>query len=277
MKILIAGAGGQLGRSLQVVLKGHELIALPHAALEISDLAAVHAAVAAHAPNLVINAAAYNQVDAAEADPTAAYRGNAVGPRNLALATAARGLPVVHVSTDYVFDGSAVRPYHEYDRPNPRSVYGASKLAGEEAVRSLNPRHYVVRTAWVYHEIGANFANTMRAQAQRPFVRVVSDQYGCPTYAPHLAAGIAKLIESNAFGTYHMAGQGGTSWFELTRNLYAALDIATEIQPVATTEFPRPAPRPRYAVLTTVQEPTILLPPWQDGVAAFAAAVRALA
>ncbi len=275
MKILIAGAAGQLGRSLQAVLRAHEIVASDRAALDITQLTQVRAALDRQRPDLVINAAAFNQVDAAESDPPAAYRGNALAPRNLAVATAARGIPVVHVSTDYVFDGTAALPYHEFDRPNPRCVYGASKLAGEEAVRALNRRHYVVRTAWVYHEVGANFPNTMRAQAQRPFVRVVSDQYGSPTYAPHLAGAIGKLIETEAFGTYHLAGAGGTSWFELTRSVYDALGIKTAVHPVATSEFPRPAPRPRYAVLTTVQDPTILLPPWQEGVAAFAAAVRA--
>lgn len=275
MKILITGAAGQLGRSLQAVLRGHDVVALERAALDITQLASVRAVLDAQRPDVVINAAAFNQVDGAESDPTAAYRGNALAPRNLAVATAAHGIAIVHVSTDYVFDGNAALPYHEFDRPNPRCVYGASKLAGEEAVRALNQRHYVVRTAWVYHEVGANFPNTMRAQAQRPFVRVVSDQYGSPTYAPHLAAAIGRLIESDAYGTYHLAGAGGTSWFELTRSVYQALGITTAVQPVATSEFPRPAARPRYAVLTTVQDPTILLPPWQEGVAAFAAAVRA--
>lgn len=275
MNILITGAGGQLGRSLQKVLAGHQVVALERTALDISVLPAVRAALAAKQLDLVINAAAFNQVDAAQSDPQSAYRGNSLAPRNLAIATAALGIPLVHVSTDYVFDGTGMLPYHEFDRPNPQSVYGASKLAGEEAVRSLNPRHYLVRTAWVYHEVGQNFPNTMRAQAQKPFVRVVSDQYGSPTYAPHLARAIAQLIETQAFGTYHLAGQGGTSWFELTRTLYAALGIQTTVQPVATSEFPRPAPRPRHAVLTTLQDPQILLPPWQEGVAEFAAALRA--
>ncbi len=274
MTILIVGAAGQLGRSLQQVFVGRQVVALERSALDITDLASVRAVIERHEPEIVINAAAYNQVDAAEADPTPAFRGNALAPRNLAVVTAAHGVPLVHVSSDYVFDGTATRPYQEYDRPSPRSVYGASKLAGEEAVRSVNPRHYVVRTAWVYHEIGANFPNTMRAQAQRPAVRVVSDQYGSPTYAPHLAEAIVKLIETGAFGTYHLAGGGGTSWFDLTRTLYTALNIATVVEPVATSEFPRPAPRPRYSVLTSIQEPRILLPSWQEGVAAYVAALR---
>ena len=156
----------------------------------------------------MINAAAYNRVDDAETDATDAYRGNALGPRNLALATAELGVALMHVSTDYVFDGNATRPYHEFDAPNPQSAYGRSKLAGEHAVRELNHRHYVVRTAWVYHEQGGNFPRTILSLATRPEVRVVDDQVGSPTYAPHLAAAIARLVETGAYGTYHFAGAG---------------------------------------------------------------------
>ena len=133
-----------------------------------------------------------------------------VGPRNLAVATAAQGLPLLHLSTDYVFDGTSRRPYHEYDRPSPLSIYGASKLAGEEAVRTHNPRHYIVRTAWLYHTVGRNFPKTMCGLAKNPEVCVVSDQFGSPTYAPHLAEAISHLIETEAYGTYHLAGQGGS-------------------------------------------------------------------
>jgi dTDP-4-dehydrorhamnose reductase len=269
MKVLLTGAGGQLGRSLQGELGGHALVALDHARLDITDLAAVRAAVRATRPDLVINAAAYNRVDDAEQDLDGAYRGNAVGPRNLALASAETGAIVLHVSSDYVFDGRGSRPYHEFDRPNPRSVYGASKLAGEEQVRALNPRHYVVRTAWVYHERGKNFPLTMIAAASRGEVRVVNDQTGSPTYAPHLAQAIGRLIESGAFGTYHLAGSGSTTWYELTRALYSRLAITTPIEPVTTDEFPRPAERPRYSVLTTLQDPRIVLPPWQEGLESF--------
>lgn len=271
MRILISGAGGQLGRSLKAPLAAHELTALGHQALEITDLEAVRAAVRTHRPELVINAAAYNRVDDAEGDVEGAYRGNALGPRNLALAAAEAGIPIVHVSSDYVFDGRGTRPYHEYDAPAPQTVYGRSKLAGEQAVRELNPHHYVVRTAWVYEEAGSNFPRTMLALAERPEVRVVDDQVGSPTYAPHLAAAIAELIGSGAFGTYHLAGSGQASWFELTRTLYRLRGIATRVVPVTTGEFPRPAPRPRYSVLGTLQEPRIVLPPWEEGLREFCA------
>jgi len=274
VKILLTGAAGQLGTALQGSLRAHEVVALGHGRLEITRLAAVREAIAAHRPTLVINAAAFNDVDGAETRPEEAYAGNALGPRNLAVATAAQGIPLLHVSTDYVFDGTGKRPYTEFDATNPRSAYGRSKLAGEEAVRALNHRHYVVRTAWLFSTVGRNFAKTMCALADRSEVRVVSDQYGSPTYVPHLADGLARLAETEAYGTYHLAGKGGTSWFELTCTLYRRLNIATPVHPVSTAEFPRPAERPRYAVLTTVQDPSILLPPWEEGVAAFADAVR---
>ena len=275
MKVLLTGAGGQLGTALRQRWDAADVVALSHAELDITDLAAVRSSVARARADVVVNAAAYNQVDGAEQDPEAAFRGNALGPRNLAVATAETGAALLHVSTDYVFDGSARRPYHEFDATGPRSVYGRSKLAGEQAVRELNPRHFIVRTAWVYHEHGANFPKTMMRLAAQGAVRVVSDQFGSPTYAPHLAAAIDALLPTGAHGTYHCAGAGAASWFDLTRELFAALGLQATVTPVATAEFPRPAERPSYSVLTTLQEPRIVLPDWREGVAAFAAAVRA--
>jgi len=277
MRVLITGAGGQLGCALRTTLAQHELIALTRAELDVTYFGAVRDAVHAHRPDVVINAAAYTNVDGAETDPVGAYRLNAVAPRNLAITTFDRNIPLVHVSTDYVFDGLGQRPLHEYDAVNPQSVYGKSKLAGELAVAAHNPRHYLVRTAWLYHHEPAgakNFPKAMLAQSHRESVRVVSDQYGSPTYAPHLAAAIGQLVETGAYGVYHLAGNGGTSWFELTRRLYQLFGTKTEVMPCATSELPRPAPRPQYSVLTTIQDPAILLPPWEAGLAAFAGAMR---
>jgi dTDP-4-dehydrorhamnose reductase len=274
MKVLITGAGGQLGRALQATLACHEIVALTRSQLDIRKFDDVRETIATHHPDIVINAAAYTNVDGAETDEEGAYRLNALGPRNLALATADRNLPLLQVSTDYVFDGLSKRPYHEFDQPSPLSIYGMSKLAGEQAVVSLNPHHYIVRTAWLYHPWGRNFPGTMLTQSHRDEVRVVSDQYGSPTYAPHLAEAIAKVIETGAYGIYHFAGSGGASWFELTSKLYQLCEIKTRVQPVATSEFQRPAVRPQYSVLTTLQEPHIKLPPWEEGLAAFAKAMR---
>lgn len=269
MRILLTGARGQLGRAVQAQLISHEILATDLDELDITRLGAVRGALDARRPDLVINAAAYTNVDLAEEDVGSAYRINALGPRNLAIASGASDVPLLHVSTDYVFDGTLQRPYHEFDRPHPLSVYGASKLAGEEAVRQHNPHHYIVRTSWLYHVHGRNFPNTMRELAQRGEVRVVNDQFGSPTYAPHLAAAIGKLLETRAWGTYHLAGHGGTSWFELTRTLYSLLALSASVTPVSTAAFPRPAPRPKHAVLTTLQDPAITLPPWPEGLAAY--------
>jgi dTDP-4-dehydrorhamnose reductase len=221
-------------------------------------------------PDLVINAAAFNDVDGAESQITSAYAGNALGPQDLAAETAELRIPLVHVSTDYVFDGSANRPYDEHDLPNPISVYGASKLAGEIAVRELNPRHYIVRTAWLYWESGKGFVLSMCANASRPELRVASDQIGSPTYVPHLADAIARLIETGAYGTYHIAGSGGVSRLKLVSEAFSLLNISTPLRPVSYRVFPVRARRPVYSVLISVQEPRIALPPWQDGLAEFA-------
>ena len=277
MKVLITGAGGQLGCALQTELAGREVVALTRAELNITELEHVRAAVAAHRPTVVINCAAYTNVDAAESDEAGAFALNAEGPRNLAVATAECEIPLVQVSTDYVFDGTGNRPYLESDPTNPLSVYGRSKLAGEEAVASLNPRHYIARTAWLYHHepvSAKNFPKTMLSQSHRESVRVVNDQHGSPTYAPHLAEAIARLIETEAFGVYHLAGRGGTSWFELTRRLYQLFGVNAAIEPCTTEEFPRPATRPQYSVLATSRQPQILLPSWEEGLEQFAKAMQ---
>ena len=222
-------------------------------------------------PDIVINAAAFTQVDQAEANQDAAYRGNALGPRNLARATQEADIPLVHFSTDYVFDGRQSRPYHEFDRPNPLSVYGQSKLAGEEEVQKNNPRNFIIRTAWLYHIVGKNFPQTILRLANQEQVRVVNDQFGSPTFAPHLAQAVSRLIETESYGTYHLAGSGGTNWYDFTKALYQARGIRTAVVPITTAEYPLPAPRPAYAVLTSLQDPFITLPPWEEGVRDFAA------
>lgn len=269
MKVLVTGAGGQLGRALGPALRGHDVVAFEHAALDIADADAVTAAMRAHRPDVVVNAAAYNAVDRAESDRAAALRGNAEGPRVLARASREAGAAILHVSTDYVFDGEKGAPYHENDRPNPLSVYGQSKLAGEEAVRVANPRHFVVRTAWVYAHGGKNFPLTILDLAKKGPVRVVDDQRGSPTFAPHLAEAIARLLETEVFGTWHLAGSGEASWYELTTELFRLCGVNAAVTPVTTAEFPRPARRPRQASLVSIRQPPLALPPWREGLAAF--------
>ena len=274
MKILLTGASGQLGTAMQVALVGHDVILFTKEKLDIRDFGQVETVVKELNPECILNTAAYTNVDGAEENVQLAYAINALGPRNLAVAAASLDIPLMHISTDYVFDGQSAVPYHEFDRPNPLSVYGASKLAGEDAIRALHKRHFIVRTAWLYHVVGRNFPKTIAALANRSVVRVVDDQVGSPTYAPHLASALSRVLETKAYGTYHLAGRGQTTWFALTCELYRRLGIATPVEPVKTSEFPRPAPRPRFSALTTLQSPCIELPPWQAGIAEYAACLN---
>ncbi|UCH91116.1 MAG: dTDP-4-dehydrorhamnose reductase [Nitrospirota bacterium] len=270
-KLLITGAKGQLGQALQAQFIDYEVVAWDIQDLDICQLEHVRKAVNKIRPDIVMNAAAFTQVDQAETNQDGAYRGNALGPRNLALATKEMNIPLVHFSTDYVFDGRQSRPYHEFDRPNPLSVYGQSKLAGEEEVQKGNARHFIVRTAWLYHIVGKNFPQTILRLANQQQVRVVSDQFGSPTFAPHLAQAVSRLMETESYGKYHLAGSGETNWYDFTIALYQACGIRTAVVPITTADYPLPAPRPAYAVLTSLQDPFITLPPWEEGVRDFAA------
>jgi dTDP-4-dehydrorhamnose reductase len=256
---------------VQAAFLRHEVSAYTREMLDLSDPEAVHRALAFVRPDLVLNAAAYTDVDGAESYREAAYAGNALGPWNLASATADRRIPLLHLSSDYVFDGSSRRPYHELDTPSPLSVYGRSKLLGEEAVRACNPRHYIVRTAWLYGPMGRNFALTMRRLAERGDARVVCDQIGSPTYAPHLAAAMELLVATDAYGTYHLAGSGVASWYDLAGAIYRAMGADGRVHPIGSDAYPQQARRPRFSALTTVREPRLVLPPWQQGVEEFAA------
>jgi dTDP-4-dehydrorhamnose reductase len=272
VKVLLTGAGGQLGHAVLRIFARHEVAARTRAQLDVADAAAVEAALAEVRPDAVLNAAAYTAVDAAEDAAEAAYRANQTGPRVLAEATARRSVPLLHVSTDYIFDGEKGTPYVESDRTNPVSVYGASKLAGEEEVRRANPRHWIARTAWLYGPVGKNFATSVRAAAARePKLRVVDDQWGSPTYAPHLAAALERLLEGDAFGTHHLANGGVTSRFEFAAALLAALGSPTPLEPIPTSAWPTRARRPRNTALASERRPALALPDWRAGVRAFAA------
>jgi len=276
VRILLTGAGGQLGHAVRRVFTRHALLPRTRAQLDVAEPEAVEAALAELRPDLLLNAAAYTAVDRAEDEPEAAYRANRDGPRALAEATARRGIPLLHVSTDYVFDGEKGAPYLESDVTRPLSVYGASKLAGEEEVRRANPRHWIVRTAWLYGPVGANFALSIRAAALRePRLRVVDDQWGSPSYAPHLAAALERLVESDAFGTHHLANGGVASRFEFAAALLAALGSGTKLEPIPTSAWPTRARRPRNTALASERRTGIALPDWREGVRAFATAVSA--
>ncbi len=254
---LITGSYGQLGSDLQQVLAGHagdEVRAVDVDVLDITDAAAVDAAVADFGPDVLVNAAAYTAVDAAESDEDRAYAVNAAGPAVLAATLARRGGRLVHVSTDYVFAGDASRPYEVNDEPAPKTAYGRTKLAGERAVRELLPdASYVVRTAWVYGAQGKNIVKTMaRLERERETVNVVDDQRGSPTWSLHLAGALVELARSAAApGVYHCTGSGDTTWFGFAQAIFAELGAdPARVRPITTAEYPLPAPRPPYSVLS---------------------------
>ena len=278
MRILVTGAGGQLGADLVRLGTAHEVVGLTRAELDVTDPAAVEKAVVAAGAQVVLNAAAYTQVDAAEEDEAGAAAINAEGPATLARVCALHDAGLVHVSTDYVFDGTAGRPY-EVDAPTgPRSAYGRTKLAGERAVRELLPeRSWVVRTAWVYGESGPNFVRTMaRLEGVKDTLDVVDDQHGAPTWSRDLAAGLLALAErAPAPGVYHCTNSGETTWFGLARAVFEELGADPErVRPTTTDKFPRPAARPAYSVLSMSAWEQVGLPvprPWRDALhAAFA-------
>jgi dTDP-4-dehydrorhamnose reductase len=254
---LITGSRGQLGTDLQQVLARtphDEVLAIQHAVLDITDSAAVSAVLTEFQPDVIVNAAAYTAVDQAETDEELAYRVNATGPGVLAAAAGRTGARLVQVSTDYVFAGDADRPYEVTDRPDPRSAYGRTKLAGEIAVRELLPESsFVVRTAWVYGAAGANFVKTMaRLEKTNDTVSVVDDQRGSPTWSADLAAALVELARSDApAGIYHCTGGGDTTWHGFTQAIFAELGAdPARVLPTTSDQFLRPAPRPSYSVLS---------------------------
>lgn len=253
MKVLITGAGGQLGTDLvRVASARHEVTGLARDRLDVGDRDAVMAAVTSLSPDLIVHAGAWTAVDACESDPETAFRVNAFGCRNLAEASRLAGSHLVSVSTDYVFDGEKEGPYVEWDRPNPASVYGLSKLAGEEEVRSLLPEAAVVRTSWVCGAHGSNMVKTVlrAAGASDQPLRFVDDQKGHPTFTDDLASMLLFLGVSRRPGVFHVTNQGPVTWYQFARDVLAAAGMDPErVLPVSTAEFPRPARRPANSVL----------------------------
>jgi dTDP-4-dehydrorhamnose reductase len=282
MRVLVTGSGGMLGGDVLRAGEraGHELVALPHAELDITDAGAVGAALADIRPEAAINCAAWTDVDGAEAHAQQADSVNALGAGNLARAAAAAGLPLVHVSTDYVFDGrprldssGRPRPYLESDPTHPLSVYGQTKLAGEEEVLEASPRHTVARSSWLFGVDGPNFVETMlRLSSERESVQVVTDQVGCPSWTGHLAPALVGLIERGIAGLCHLAGAGAISWNGFAAEILRQAERNCRVEPATTEQMARPAPRPAYSALESEREDLLPLPPWQDGLAGYLAA-----
>ncbi len=271
--MLITGAGGMLGRDVARVaeLAHHEVVGLDRAALDVTDAATLADAFADQRPDAVVNCAAWTDVDGAESAPEEAARLNSDGARTVAAAAAAVGAAVVLPSTDYVFDGEADRPYVESDPTGPRSVYGRTKLAGEAETVAANPRHFVVRSSWLFGLGGRNFVDTMLSLADTGQVVVVRDQIGSPTYTGHLAEGLLRLAATTVYGVHHMSASGQCSWYDFARAIFAEAGADCQVLSTTTAELGRPAPRPAFSVLDTAWPDAIRLPDWGDGLRAYLA------
>jgi len=281
-KVLVTGAGGQLGRELveRGAARGSTMVGLTRAELDIADAAMVQRTLRALDVDLVVNAAAHTAVDLAEGEPDTAFAINAEGAGHLAVACAQRSLLLVHISTDYVFDGSKTAGYLEDDPVQPINVYGASKEAGERAVRAALPMHVILRTSWVYSSHGRNFVRTMlQLAAERDEMKVVADQYGCPTSAGDLAEAVFTIAEQlddrpDRHGTYHFAGGGHTTWYGFAQAVMElcrpAPSATPRLVPIPTRDFPRPARRPTHSILDCgrVARTFDIVPrPWREALA----------
>ncbi len=259
---------------------GHELLAIDLPELDITDPAAVGEYFERHRPHAVVNCAAWTDVDGAESHPVQAHAVNATGAGNLARAAASSDAALLHLSTDYVFDGHApldaegrARPYLESDPTGPASVYGQSKLAGEQEVLAASPRHTVVRSAWLFGVNGHNFVETMlRLAAEREAVQVVEDQVGCPTWTGHLAPALLGLLEREVRGLVHLAGSGAISWNGFAREIFRQAEVSCRVEPATTAQMARPAPRPAYSVLASERPEALPMPDWREGLAGYLAA-----
>ncbi len=251
MKILITGCKGQLGNELsrQLSVKGHEIILTDIHNLDITDQGKVFTFVDGNKPDVIINSAAHTNVDKCETDEYNAFRINAIGAQNLSVAAYRVNAKIVQISTDYVFDGTGNAPKREYDKINPVSVYGKSKELGEKLVRDNNPKHFIVRTAWLYGE-GNNFVRTMlRLAKENEEVSVVNDQFGSPTSTVDLARCILSLIVTESYGTYHGTCEGECSWYEFAKKIFELKGLNIKVNAISTEQLNRQAPRPKYSVL----------------------------
>ncbi len=274
MKVLVTGAGGMLGRDVVLAAgnAGHDVIGFGHIELDVTDEGAIARKFELERPDVVVNCAAWTDVDGAEEAEEAAMGVNGAAAGAVAAAAAEQGASVVYVSSDYVFDGAKGSPYVESDQPAPLSAYGRTKLAGEEATAAANRRHFLVRSSWLFGIGGSNFVETMlRLAAGQSEVLVVHDQVGTPTYTWHLAYGIARLIEGIEFGVHHMAAAGSCSWYEFAQEIFEQAKVECKVLSATTEMLARPAPRPAYSVLGTEREHAITLPSWQEGLAGYLA------
>jgi dTDP-4-dehydrorhamnose reductase len=282
VRLLVTGAAGMLGGDIARAGEraGHELVLMDRAALDIADREAVERALDKLAPDAVINCAAWTDVDGAESQREAAHAVNADGAGNAARVAAEASIALVHVSTDYVFDGKAPldeqgrpRAYVESDPTGPRTVYGHTKLEGERLVLAASPRHVVARSSWLFGLDGRNFVDTMlRLAGERESVQVVDDQVGCPTWTGHLAPALLGLLERDVRGLVHLAGAGHVSWNGFAKEVFRQAELDCRVEGATTAQMARPAPRPAWSAIESERDDTIPMPDWRDGLAGYLAA-----
>jgi dTDP-4-dehydrorhamnose reductase len=273
MRILVTGASGMLGHDVVRVAEDmrHQVIAVGHEDLDVTDPARVERTITRESPGAVINCAAWTNVDGAEESEQEASLANGQGAGFVADAASKVHAKVIYPSTDYVFNGEG-GPYGESDDPDPINAYGRTKLAGERATALVNRQSFIVRTSWLFGPHGGNFVETMLrlGQGGGPVV-VVHDQVGCPTYTGHLAVGLLRLVDSAAYGIHHMAGEGSCSWYEFAMEIFRQAEVVTRVMATTTDMMERPAPRPANSVLVSRRSTPIELPPWQRGLSDYLA------
>lgn len=270
MKICIIGHKGMLGQDMMIEAQkeNHEVIGVDIDEINITDKDSVETVLNSIKPDAVINCAAYTAVDLCEEKVDLAFSVNGDGPENIGLVANELDIPVVHISTDYVFNGKNKDPYTELSATSPESVYGKSKLSGEEKLIAATDKHYILRIAWLYGEHGNNFAKTISGLARdRDSLKVVNDQYGTPTWTVDVCRQIFKILKDGKYGIYHSTSEGSCSWFDFTKYIIDAYNISCEILPCTTEEFPRPAPRPAYSVLENCfakEQGINVMPHWKE-------------
>ena len=281
MVVLVAGANGQLGQAIRSIAKNHpktEFVFCASADLDITSSENCNSIFNKYKPNYCINAAAYTAVDKAESEPEKAKLINVVGAKNLAEACKENNVILLHISTDFVFDGTKKEPYNEFDLPNPTGMYGKTKLEGERAIQGVFDNYFIVRTSWVYSEFGNNFIKTMlRLASERDQISVVNDQIGTPTHALDLAEALLKIIQltdqnplKDNFGIYNYSNEGQCSWYDFAKKIFEIKNIKMDVKPIPTSQFPTPAQRPKFSVLDKTKIKTtfgIFIETWENALA----------
>lgn len=262
-KILVTGANGMLGKDLCPILEqnNYTVIKTNSQIMDITDFEKTNKVISDQKPDIIIHCAAYTNVDKAQEDFETAKQINLTGTENLAQICNTKDIPILYISTDYVFDGTKQTPYTPDDEPNPINNYGLTKYYGEQAVQRFCKKYYIIRTSWLYGIHGKNFVETMLSLAAKPELKVVNDQTGCPTWTVDLSNGIIKLLKNEIYGIFHICSSGETTWYGFAKEIFNQCKLEVNLKPCTTEEFPRPAKRPKYSVMDNAN----ICGDWKDG------------